>query len=89
MGGLFGGGDDESEKAEKQAKKTYELQKQQLALQEQQLAEIKQKEISTKANEQEILKSLVKRRMGRRATLLTDMGEFGTADVSRKSLYTA
>lgn len=73
--------------ARREAKRAYQLQLDQMALQQAQLQELEDKEKNKKFNEQEILKQGLKRNIGRKSTILTDIQDFGTANVSKKSLY--
>jgi hypothetical protein len=73
--------------AQRQAEQAYKLQKQQLALQEQQLKELADKEKSKKYDEQRQLDAVAKLKMGQKASILTDISNFGQASVSRPSLF--
>ena len=73
--------------AREQAEKSYKLQLEQLELQKAQLAELATKEQQKKFGEQQLLETRLKRRTGRRGTILTDIGNFGAVDVLKKSLY--
>lgn len=73
--------------ARREADRAYKMQLQQQQLQQQQLLELEEKEKNKKFNEQQILETKLKRKTGRSASILTDIQNFGTADVSRKSLY--
>lgn len=73
--------------AQRQAEKAYKIQLQQMAQQEAQLKELAEKEKTKKYNEQRILEGAVKQRMGRSASILTDVSNFGTASASKPSLY--
>ncbi len=73
--------------ARREAERSYQLQLSQMALQEKQLKELEEKEKEKKFNEQQILESGLKRRVGRKSTILTDIQDFGSANVSSRSLY--
>lgn len=73
--------------ARREADRAYQLQVQQMELQQKQLQELEDKEKAKKFNEQAILESGLKKRIGRKATILTDIQDFGTTNVSSKSLY--
>lgn len=74
--------------AKREAERAYKMQVQQQALQQQQLLELEEKEKSKKFNEQQLLESRVKKtKTGRSGTILTGIQDFGSADVSKKSLY--
>lgn len=74
-------------KAQREADRAYQLQLEQLELQKQQLKELEEKEKTKKFTEQQLLETKVKRRKGTASTILTDIGDFGTMETSKKSLY--
>ena len=74
--------------AKREADRAYKMQLQQQELQKQQLLELEQKEKTKKFDEQQLLKSRLKKsNIGRSGSILTDIKDFGSADVSKKSLY--
>lgn len=82
----MGGGGDRG--AREQAERSYEIQREQLELQKRQLAEAEEKEKSKERYRQQALEELTRRKkVGRKATLLTDWESLGTPEVSRASLY--
>lgn len=74
-------------KAQREADRAYQLQVEQLELQKAQLKELEEKEKTKKFSEQQLLETRLKRRKGTASTILTDIGDFGAIDVSKKSLY--
>ena len=74
----------------READRAFELQQEQLRLQRKQLKELKLKEQGIEAAKQLKLDELIKRkRKGFGATILTDFGLLGEADISKKSLFSA
>lgn len=69
------------------AERAYKLQLEQVNLQQDQINELAAEEKAKKLNAQQLLESGLKRKTGRASTILTNIQDFGTANVSRKSLY--